>query len=45
MVCLGAHLMLHMRTAHLNGRLERYSGMPKPVEWMLANDNEFLRAE
>jgi len=41
---LGAQLMLHVRTAHLNGRLESYCGIPKPVEWTLANDNEFLRA-
>ena len=41
---LGAQLMLHVRTAHLNGRLERYCGMPKSVEWTLANDNKFLRA-
>ena len=41
---LGAQLMLYVRTAHLNGRLERYCGLPKRVEWRLANDNEFLQA-
>jgi hypothetical protein len=41
---LGAQLMLHVRTAYLNRRLERYCGLSKPVEWRVANDNEFLRA-
>ena len=36
--------MLHVRTAHLNGSLERYCGLPKPVAWRLANDNELLLA-
>lgn len=30
---LGAQLMLHVRTAHLNGTLERYCRLPQPVEW------------
>ena len=38
---LGAQLVLHVRTAHLNGDLERYCGLPKPVEWAWANENEF----
>ena len=41
---IGAQLMLHVRTAHLNSRLERYCGLPQPVEWRLVNGNEFLRA-
>jgi hypothetical protein len=28
---LGAQLMLYVRTAHLNGDLERYCGLPQPV--------------
>ena len=28
---LGAQLMLHVGAAHLNGCLERYCGLPKPV--------------
>ena len=38
---LGAQLMLHVRTAHLNGGLERYCGLPKPVEWAWANESDF----
>jgi hypothetical protein len=41
---LGAQLMLHVRTAHLNGRLERYCGLPEPVQWRLANNNELQQA-
>jgi hypothetical protein len=41
---LGAQMMLHVRTAHLNGDLERYCGLPTPVEWAWANENKFRRA-
>ena len=37
-------IAIHVRTPHLNGGLERYCGMPKPVEWAWANENEFPRA-
>ena len=30
--------------AYLNGRLQRYCDLPKPVAWTLANDNNFLKA-
>ncbi|MGB5083155.1 MAG: ISKra4 family transposase [Methylocystis silviterrae] len=41
---LGAQLMLHVRTAHLNGILERYCGMPQPVEWTWPNDKAIRQA-
>ena len=41
---LGAQLMLHVRTAHLNGILERYCGLPQPAIWTWPNDNEFRQA-
>jgi len=41
---LGAQLMLHVRTAHLNGILERYCGPPQPAIWTWPNDNEFRQA-
>jgi hypothetical protein len=41
---LCAQLMLHVRTAHLNGCLERYCGLPEPVERTWSNDNEFRLA-
>ncbi len=41
---LGAQLMLHVRTAHLNGILERYCGLPQPIEWIWPNDNELRQA-
>ncbi len=41
---LGAQLMLHVRTAHLNGALEPYCGLPQPIEWAWANESEFRRA-
>jgi hypothetical protein len=37
---LGAQLMLHVRTAHLNGALEGCCGLLQPVEWTWPNDNE-----
>ena len=37
---LGAQLMLHVRTAHLNGDLERHCGLPQSVRRSWANDNE-----
>jgi len=41
---LGAQLILHVRTAYFNGRLERFCGLSEPIKWTLANDNEFLKA-
>ena len=41
---LGAQLMLHVRTAHLNGILERHCGLPQPVECTWPNDNAFRQA-
>ena len=37
---LGAQLMLHVRTAHLNGDLKRHCGLPQSVRRSWANDNE-----
>lgn len=41
---LGAQLMFHFRTAHLNGILKHYCGLPQPVEWSWLNDNAFRQA-
>jgi hypothetical protein len=41
---LGAQLMLHVRTAHLNGTFERHCGLLRPVQWSWSNDNEFQHA-
>ncbi len=41
---LGAQLMLHVRTAHLNGNLERYRCLPNPARWIIAINNEILKA-
>ncbi len=41
---LGAQLMLHVRTAHLNGILERYCGLPQPAAWTWPTDNAFRQA-
>ena len=41
---LGAQLMLHVRTAHLNGTLEQYCCLPNPVQWIFDNNNEILKA-
>ena len=38
---LGAQLMLHVRTAHFNGDLERYCGLPQPVKWAWADNVQF----
>ena len=37
---LGAQLMLHVRTAHLNGDLERHCGLRQSVRRSWTNDNE-----
>jgi hypothetical protein len=37
---LGAQLMLHVRTAHLNGDRERHCGLRQSVRRSWANDNE-----
>jgi hypothetical protein len=41
---LVARRRLHARTAHLNGILEHYCGLPQPVEWTWSNDNELTPA-
>ncbi len=41
---LGAQLMLHVRTAHLNGNLGRYRCLPNPARWIIAINNEILKA-
>jgi hypothetical protein len=41
---LGAQLMLHVRTAHLNGTLEHHCGLQKPAEWTWPNDTELRQA-
>ncbi|MBG0792857.1 hypothetical protein IYY11_05490 [Methylocystis sp. H62] len=41
---LGAQLMLHVRTAHLNGILARYCGLLQPVEWTWPNDTALRQA-
>ena len=41
---LGAQLMLNVRTAHLNGDLERHCGLPQSVRWSWPNDGDLRQA-
>jgi hypothetical protein len=41
---LGAQLMLNVRTAHLNGDLERHCGLPESVRWSWPKDGDLLQA-
>jgi hypothetical protein len=41
---LGVQLMLHVQTAHLDGILDRYCGLPQPAVCKWPNDTEFRLA-
>ena len=41
---LGAQLMLNVRTAHLNGDLERHCCLPQSVRWSWPNDGDLRQA-